>query len=65
MKKRGLLILDSRNRRRMAGLFLVLLLAGLLITDIPLRGEISAIKFYKNWISPVSSSFATCRFSPT
>ncbi len=65
MKNTGLFNINSKFRKQVAGLVIILLLTGLFATDLPLRAEITLIKFYKGCISPFSSTFITCRFNPT
>lgn len=65
MNIRGLLKTSKKARIWVVGSVLFLLLAGLSATDIPLRAEIGAIHFYQAHVSPLSSNFITCRFSPT
>lgn len=55
--------LKGRKLLRWGGLTVVL--AFVLTTDLPLQGELAAIRAYQTIGSPVVSLVATCRFEPT
>ena len=65
MNIRGSLKTSKKARLLVVGSVLFLLMIGLSATDIPLRYEIGIIHFYQFHVSPLSSNFVTCRFSPT
>ncbi len=65
MNIRVLLKMSHKARLLVVGSVLFLLLIGLTAADLPLRCEISLIHLYKSYVSPLSSSFITCRFNPT
>jgi putative membrane protein insertion efficiency factor len=52
-----------RRVRRLLGAGL--LCALFLLTDLPLRSEVGAIRLYQSWVSPVLSLAVRCRFEET
>ncbi len=52
--------------RRVRKLLCAGLLCGLfLLTELPLRSEMGAIRLYQSWVSPVLSLAVRCRFEET
>jgi len=65
MRGKSLSVISSQTGRRLILAILLLVASTVFLTDIPLEAEVAAIRLYKKHVSPVSSSFITCRFRPT